>query len=427
MRVLILGAGVSGTAAAGLALRVDDSVIVYDINADKLEGLPDGVGQVSGDWSENYLDGIDVIVTSPGIPPSAEPFADAERRSIPVWSEVEYASRFVSAPMVAVTGTNGKTTVTSLIADMALADGRAAVAAGNIGLALSSVADSDMDLVVVEVSSFQLAFIESFHPEVAVLLNIADDHLDWHGSYEHYADSKARIFENFDDSDTLVFDLDDPGAAAVATRSSGSLVGVSVNRVPESGYGVADGVLMVAGETFGPDERKVHDQTYVLDLCAAAAAAAAAGIDAAAIAHVVNSFQPGEHRRELVLDHAGIQWINDSKATNPHAALAAIAAYPSVVLIAGGRNKDLDITPVATAPNVRRLIAIGESAQILLNARGSGHRASSMEEAIEWAAREAREGDVVLLAPGCTSFDMFDDYQARGRSFRELAQERVAS
>lgn len=426
MRVVVLGAGISGQAAAELALRIGDEVTVYDANAQMGGDLPASLTFISGDWSELYLDGVDVLVTSPGIPPSAEPFSDARRKSVPIWSEIEYASRHLSAPMIAVTGTNGKTTVTSLIAEMASEAGLTAVAAGNIGLALSAIADQDWDVVVIEVSSFQLAFIDSFHPSVAVLLNIAEDHLDWHGSYTHYASSKARIFENFGDGDTLVFDLDDAGAAAVATQSSGKLIGVSATHLTDSGYGYHDGVLVMPGLSFGPEDRTVHDVAYLLDLGAAAAAAAAAGVDNEAIARVVRRFEPGEHRRELVLEHDGVRWINDSKATNPHAALAAIASYESVVLIAGGRNKDLDIAPLATAPTVRQLVAMGETAETLVRARGNGHFAASMREAVDIAREIAEEGDVVLLAPGCTSFDMFRDYQARGAAFRDLVRESVA-
>jgi len=426
MQILVIGAGVSGAAAAGLAARVGDTVSVYDANPGAgSENFASDVLVTTGAWSPDLLDGADVVVASPGVPEGAQPLLDAIQHEIPVWSEIEYASRFLHAPMVAVTGTNGKTTVTALIAEMANAGGLRTIAAGNIGVALSQVADEDWDLVVVEVSSFQLRFIDEFHPSVAVILNVADDHLDWHGTFEKYAAAKARIFENMNEAETLIFDLDDPGASSLAQESATQQLGVSGTWLPESGFGV-DGTNLVLGDSvFSPAERNVQDPAYLLDLCAAGAAARTSGVSAPAVADVVRSFVPGRHRREMVLTQDGVTWINDSKATNPHAALAAIGAYRSVVLIAGGRNKDLDITPLATAPSVKQLIALGETAGELLATRSSGVMVETMEEAVLAAAFAAESGDVVLLAPGCTSFDMFSDYQARGDAFRDLVNEKV--
>ena len=426
MQILVIGAGVSGAAAAGLAARVGDTVAVYDADPEvRLDRFASDVVVTVGAWSPELLVGTDVVVTSPGVPEDAIPFQDATAQDIPVWSEIEYAARFVHAPVVAVTGTNGKTTVTSLIADMAAADGKHTIAAGNIGVALSEVADQEWDLVVVEVSSFQLRFIDTFHPSVAVLLNVAADHLDWHGTFDRYAAAKARIFENMTASETLVFDLDDPGAVALAQTSHTQRVGVSGTWLPESGFGV-DGTTLVLGDSkIPPSQRNVDDPSYLVDVCAASAAAVAAGIGYEAVNAVVRSFVPGRHRREVVLEQGGVTWINDSKATNPHAALAAIHSYASVILVAGGRNKDLDIAPLAIASNVKHLIAIGETAGELLAVRPSGFKAESLRDAVLEAARSAESGDVVLLAPGCTSFDMFSDYQARGDAFRDLVNEKV--
>ena len=428
MHLLVIGAGVSGKAAVGLAGRVGDNVIVYDVKPGAGRELRDaGIAVVSGDWSADLLDGADAVVTSPGVPEGAQPFQDAAERDIPVWSEVEYAVRHVRAPVIAVTGTNGKTTVTTLIADMATAGGKRSIAAGNVGVALSEIADQDWDLVVVETSSFQLRFIDGFHPVVAVVLNVADDHLDWHGTYRKYAAAKARIFENMTNSDMVVFDLDDPGARALVETSPASALGVSGNWLPGSGYGVNNGNLVVGDLEISTRDLHVDDASYLMDLCAAGAAAQASGIGSSSIEQVIRDFTPGLHRREVVLAQDDVVWINDSKATNPHAALAAISAYESVVLITGGRNKDLDIRPLATASKVKHLIAIGETAAELVGARGDGTIASSLSDAIEEAARVAAPGDVVLLAPGCTSFDMFADYQARGDQFRDLVREKFRS
>ena len=421
MRLLILGAAISGAAAGRLAQRVGDQPTVYDSDPNRgSELIAAGIPFVAGQWSFEILDGIDAVVTSPGIPERSRPIIDALEARLPVWSELEYAWRHLDAPVVAVTGTNGKTTVTSLIAEMAERDGRRTVAAGNIGVALSDVADQAWDVVVAEVSSFQLRFAETFHPVVAVVLNVAHDHLDWHGSYQAYADAKARIFEHQTTDDTLVYDFDDEGAALLAGRAASSLVAVSGRAAPTGGFGVVGEDLNAGSAVVPLRDIKVGDPAYLMDLAAAGAAASAIGVSATAIAETVRAFQPGEHRRQVVAEVDGVRWINDSKATNPHAALAAIRSYPSVVLIAGGRNKDLDITPLATAPHVRHLLAIGEGADDLLAAADRpAERAADLPAAVRRAGELAQPGDVVLLSPGCASFDMFDDYKARGEAFQE--------
>lgn len=419
MRLLIVGAAVSGMAAARLARRAGDRVTVFDADAARATPLAaEGISAVTGEWAFDLLEGIDVLVASPGVPERAAPIIDALEAGVPVWSEVEYAWRHLDAPVVAVTGTNGKTTVTSVIADMAARHGMNTVAAGNIGVALSDVADDHWDLIVAEVSSFQLRFIETFHPQVSVILNVAHDHLDWHGSYEAYAAAKARIFEHHTAADTLVFDVDDEGAARLAQHAPSTLIPVSGWAAPAGGAGVQGDQLVAGGARVALDELHVTDPAFLMDLAAAGSAASAAGVSAGAIASVMRSFEPGVHRRQVVAEHDGVTWINDSKATNPHAALAAIVSYPSVVLIAGGRNKDLDVTPLARAEQVRHLIALGESADDLLAAANRpAERAVDLGDAVRRAGELARPGDVVLLSPGCASFDMFVDYRARGEAF----------
>ncbi len=423
----------SGRAAAGLAVRRGDSVTVYD--ADPAAGqdlLSAGISVVGGDWSGDLLDGMDVVVTSPGLPERSQPIIDAIESRLPVWSELEYGSHSLSAPVVAITGTNGKTTVTGLVAAMLAETGYHTVAAGNIGTALSEVADRDWDTVVVEASSFQLRFIESFRPAVAVVLNIADDHLDWHGSRANYVAAKARILENQTADDVYVFDMDDETAALLAVDVPSRTIGVSGLAVESDGIG-RRGDYFSTGHTRVPlADLSVADRAYLLDLAAACAAAGCAGASPAAIEHVVREFTPGQHRRTVVGVIDGVAYIDDSKGTNPHASLAAVEAYPSVVLIAGGRNKGLDLGPLAQAPNIRHLIALGEAAgELEAAAIGPHTRAGSLEEAITVAHSIARPGDVVLLSPGCASFDMFENYQARGEVFadcvRRLGQHEEAS
>ncbi len=422
MRTLVLGAAVSGRAAARLAIRAGQRVTVWDADPAAAASLTsEGIPAVGGSWNADLLEGVDLVVVSPGIQESALPIVETLESRVPLWSEVEFAWRQLEVPVVAVTGTNGKTTVTTLIADMLGRSGVATVAAGNIGTALSDVAGGAWEVVVVEVSSFQLRFTERFRPEVAVLLNVAPDHLDWHGSIHAYTAAKARIFANQGPEQVLVYDADDPGASALAESAGARLVPASGRRLPDGGVGVADGMLAIDGIEIPLTGLAVGDPAYLLDIAAAGAAALAAGAKPDAIVASASEFRPGAHRREVVGVWAGITWVDDSKATNPHAARAALEAYPSVVLIAGGRSKGLDLAPLAQHPHLRRLVAIGESAPTLLDAAlpGVGVWAADMAEAVRLADEAATAGDVVLLAPGGASFDMFDSYAHRGEVFAD--------
>lgn len=415
MRTLVVGAGVSGRAAAALARHLGDDVLVYDRRPEAVAGLAGSHAVAAGGWSAELLDRVDRVVASPGVPERAPELRDALAAGIPVVSEIELGASVLKARLVAVTGTNGKTTVTNLIAEMLLADDRKAVAAGNIGTALSDVATDTWDVVVVEASSFQLRFIDRFHPSVAVLLNIAPDHLDWHGSMDAYIAAKSNLFRNQEPTDVLIYDIDDPGARRGVAGARSRLLPISGRAVPEAGIGPDGGHLVLSG---GRLELGVSwDPAFLADLAAAAAAAEAAGVRLDAIQEVIARFQPGPHRRTLVRTRGRVEWVNDSKATNPHAALASINAFSSVILVAGGRNKGLDLEPLATAPNVREVIAIGEAADEIQAAQPRAIAVDSIEEAVRVADGLARPGDTVLLAPGCASFDMFDSYAARGEAF----------
>lgn len=414
MNVLVLGAAVSGEAAARLARSLGHHVEIYDARAAALGDLRDEAFVVhSGSWTLDHLRGKDLVITSPGFPEHSGPITDTIAAGTALISELEFAARHLSCPIIAITGTNGKTTTTGLTADMLVASGIDAVAAGNIGLALSSVVGSDADVVVVEASSFQLRFIESFAPESAAIVNVAPDHLDWHGSFEAYAAAKGRIFEHLGPDGLLVYDGGDPGAARLASTASCRRVPVVHGHPGPTGTGIVDGGIVVDGvELTVPDV----GGAFLIDLAIAATLAIDAGADPGAVAGVTRTFRPGPHRRRVVAERDGVAWVDDSKATNPHAALAAVSAYPSVVLIAGGRNKGLDLTPVVTAPNVKAVVALGEAAAEI-NAVRPSPVASTMAEAVAIAGGIAETGDTVLLAPGCASFDMFDDYGARGDAF----------
>lgn len=424
MRTLVIGAGVSGRAAARLARSLGDEVAVFDRNPAAVAPLAGTYPTASGEWSADLLDRADRLIVSPGVPEHAPEVRDALAAGINVISEVELAASVVEAPLIAVTGTNGKTTVTALIADMLTVAGRKAVATGNIGTAFADVATDPWDVVVVETSSFQLRFTDRFHPRVAVLLNIAEDHLDWHGTLEAYAAAKARIFRNQGPADALIYDIDDPGAAAAVVEASSRLIPVSGLRVPAGGAGPAGDQLVVPAGSMPLSA--VRDPSFVVDLAAAAVAALEFDIGIPPVASVVAEFRPGPHRRALVGEWEGVKWVDDSKATNPHAAVAAAAAYPSVVLIAGGRNKGLDLAPLLAVDTIKHIVAIGEASEELVGAAEdptSVTVAASLPEAVARAGAMATRGDTVLLAPGCASFDMFGSYAERGDAFAAAAED----
>lgn len=418
MRTLILGAGVSGRAAARLAIRLGHRVLVYDRHP--VTDLSD-VAVVSGAWDPLTLQGIDLVVASPGFGERSAAITDALEAGVEIIGEVEFAWREISAPTVAVTGTNGKTTVTTLVSDMLTASGLRAPALGNIGNPVSDWTSEGLDVLVLEMSSFQLRFVDRFHARVAVITNVAADHLDWHGSVAGYREAKARIVANQAADDVVVFDALDEGATSIAARSAATQIGVAVDG--SAAVGLIGEQLVWDGLAVSLSDLSVDDPVYRTDVALAGAAALAMGANPEAVVGVAKSFTPGAHRRQMVFESAGVRWVDDSKATNPHAALAAIASYPSVVLIAGGLAKGLDVSPLATAPGVKAVVAIGESAPVLLAAAGErGYPAASMSEAVDLARSIATSGDVVLLAPGCASYDMFESYAARGDAFAAAAR-----
>jgi UDP-N-acetylmuramoylalanine--D-glutamate ligase len=364
-----------------------------------------------------------LVVPSPLVHERHPVIAAARAAGVPVRSEIDLAAERAQAPIVAITGTNGKTTVTSLVEAMLVAAGVRAVAAGNIGHLLLDAIDDDADVLVAEVSSQQLAFCEVFHPRVAVLLAVAPDHLDWHGDFTHYAASKAHIFERQRDDDLLVYDADDNVASRLARRAPARHIGVSLAPGAADSFAVRDGVLVAPD---GAELARVSEMHRALphDITNALAASAAAlefGTPPDALQRVLATYATLPHRVALVGEASGVRWVDDSKATNPHAALHAVRAFPSVVLLAGGRNKGLDLSALAdAADHIRAVVAFGESAPDIERAFKDVRpvvRAPMMHDAVDAAARLAHPGDVVLLSPGCASFDAYESYAARGDDF----------
>ncbi len=426
MKTLVLGAGISGKAAAGLAQRLGHDVVVFDQDEHAAAVLGgSGMAIRGGHWDARLLAGVDTVVTSPGIPEHAAMIVDTLSAGVPLCSELEFASRYATAPLLAVTGTNGKTSAVSATTAMLEASGAKVCSAGNIGTALSDVAQDAWDVIVVEASSFQLRFAESFHPSGAAILNVTPDHLDWHRDFDAYLDAKRQITANQDAGDLLAYGADDEGARHASSGSVARTVPISGDRVPRSGAGVDNGRLRIEGADFdapdlGPD--------FLTDLVAAAVLARHGGATEAGIRKGLESFRPLPHRRATVGIWNGVRWVDDSKATNPHAAVAAAASFRSVVLIAGGRNKGLDLSPMADMPTVRHVITMGESGDelgaLFDSARVSA--VATMEDAVAAADELVRAGDTVLLAPGCASFDMFASYAQRGEAFREMVLRRKA-
>ena len=444
--LLVLGLGTSGEAAASWALEQAEAgapVRVTVVDSGSGDILERRAGTLRARGAEvilgtNEEPEADLVIASPGIPPASPLMVAVSALGVPVISEIELAYRISVAPWIAVTGTNGKTTTTGLIVHLLREAGFVAEPAGNFGPPAVRVATETgrAGIIVAEVSSFQLARIERFHPRVAVLLNITPDHLDYHGTMEAYAADKARIFANQVPGDTAVIDVDDPGSAALAPVVGER--GVNVLRVSRTapqapGAFVSNGSI-VADIGHGPvevlpvRELSLRGEHNVSNALAAVAAALAMGASPTAVARGLRTFAPIEHRLEPAGVAGGVEYFNDSKATNPDAVIKALTAFDGreIVLLLGGRNKGVDLRPLAAAAAERcaSVIVFGEAAPefaAAFTAIGAPATATvTLADAVAEAARIASAGDVVLLSPGCTSFDEFGNYHERGRRFKEL-------
>lgn len=431
--VVVVGLAASGLAAArtlrtaGAEVRVSEARsrdAVADAAAVAEEA---GVEVHAGGHAPEHLRGARLVVVSPGVPESAEIVGWARERGIPVWSEIELGARMARVPYVAVTGTNGKTTVTEMLAATMRAAGRDAVACGNAGHPFSLAATEDREALAVEVSSFQLRFHESLHPKVSVLLNLAPDHLDWHGSFESYRDAKRRVYVRQGPGDSHVGNADDPAARDVSRDAPCPVVWFTLGE-PEEGRVGFRGDRLVARLDAELDLGVLRSgaPTHRANAAAAAAAALSFGLEPEAVGAALSSFEPLAHRGSVVAEVQGVRFVDDSKATNPHAALASIAGWEGAVLIAGGLSKGVDLSPLAAAaPRLRGVVAIGAATEEIVRVFEGAvptERAASMEDAVRAAHDMAGTGGVVLLAPACASMDMFRDYAERGERFTAAAR-----
>jgi UDP-N-acetylmuramoylalanine--D-glutamate ligase len=442
-RVVVVGGERSGAAAAGLLAARGADVTVTDLrpaitDAEQLHAR--GIRLELGGHQPETLRGADLIVLSPGVPPAQPVVAAARRAGVPVIGEVELAFRLLRGRVIAITGTKGKSTTTTLVGRMLQAAGLRAPVAGNIGHPLSAQVEASTPdtMHVVEVSSFQLETTESFHPWIAVLLNFSPDHLDRHSDLAEYAGAKQRIFANQTVEDWAVVNADDPPALGLAAGSVARPRRFSLSGQLEEGVTVRDGQV-VSVEHGGVralvplSAVRLFGRHLLADIVAAAAVADLAGASPDAMTSAVSTFTGLEHAMELVAEVDGVRFVNDSKATNVDAAVHSVESFEcDLVTIMGGRYKggDLRLLRAPLAARARLVVAIGEARHLFGEALEGAvpvTEAASLRDAVRAAFEAARPRGTVVLAPACSSFDMFENYAARGQAFKrevgELARE----
>ena len=434
-RVTVAGAARSGVAAAELLVRRGAEVVLSDTRTqieDEAKLRKIGVNLELGGHQLDTFTRADLVVLSPGVPVSLPVVAAAQEAGVTVIGELELASRWLRGRIVAITGTKGKSTTTTLTGRMLEAGGHKVLVGGNIGQALSAQVERSTDdtIHVIETSSFQLETIDTFHPWVAVLLNFSPDHLDRHAGVEQYASAKARIFENQTDADWAVLNADDPAVASLASHTPARRVQFSMRSDRSDGL-VIEGEQIVRRSRAGDEPLvplsaiRLIGRHLFADVLAACAVAGSAGVDAAAMTRAVEGFSGLEHALEPVGIVGNVFFVNDSKATNIEAAHRSVEAFDAgLVAIVGGRFKGGDFRDLGSALAARgaTVVAIGESRPLIREALGAVVQvleADDMRGAVRKAFAAAPPGGTVVLAPACSSFDMFRDYAERGRVFKQ--------
>jgi len=444
-KVLVVGLGKSGLAAALFLRHRGAHVTVSDVrSAEALAKdipalLDEGIMVETGGHGLLTFRRQDLIVVSPGVPLNTPELAQVKSFGLPVIGELELAARFLKGQTIAITGSNGKTTTTALVGEILQKAGFPTLVGGNIGVPVIALIDDSTDETwsVLEVSSFQLESTQQFRPQIAVILNITPDHLDRHGSFENYALAKERIFAAQHEEDCVILNADNARAAQAASRSVARVFFFSLEHSVLQGAWVQDGYIVYRG---GKDEKvesimplsgvPLKGAHNVENVLAAVCAARQAGAPGEVIREGIEAFQAVEHRLEFVTKINGVEFYNDSKATNVDATAKAIAAFSvGIHLILGGKDKNSDYTLLSQLlrDHVRAVYTIGSAAaKIESELRGvvSILSCETLEKAVSAAASEARPGEVVLLAPACSSFDQFESYEQRGRVFKELVNER---
>ncbi len=434
---LVLGLARTGRACARFLVSRGAKVSVSDLRSQDelkeemaaLKDLP--LSYFLGGEDRAALAGIDCVIPSPGVPAGNPLLGEAMARGIAVLSEIEIAYRFLSAPLVAITGTNGKSTTTTLVGEMLKADGKTVFIGGNIGAPLIGFVSGPWDWGVVEISSFQLEWVEQFRPRVAALLNLTEDHLDRYRDFAAYCQAKERIFAAQREDDIAILNRDDPLVWTIRERLRARIVSFGFGEVREGVYALSDAMVWRDGskeERFPLAGVKIQGVHNVENMMAAIAAAKVVGVSQAAIQQTLEAFPGLEHRLEFVRERNGVRFYNDSKGTNVGAVVKSLASFSApVVLLAGGVDKGggYGILRPEIKKKVRRLILFGAARQIIAQALGDLTETVIVDDlaaAVRDAAEHARPGDVVLLSPACSSFDMFRNYAERGKVFKNLVQ-----
>ena len=433
---LVIGYGRSGRAAAAFIRRRGGTVRVVD-RADTPELRAEleraGIAAGLGGYGAQDLDGTDLVVVSPGVPWDEPLVETARQRGIEVTSEIDLFFRSCPSRIAGITGTNGKTTTTALTTEVLRAGDLRVMRGGNIGEPVLDRLDQlgPEDWVVLELSSFQLESISRPHLRIGAILNITPDHLDRHKSFERYVEIKTRAVAFMEPGDHAVLNLDDPACAAMRSHTPGKVIGFGIHVPVDHGIRLSQGWVTIA-DTGSPRpvlpaaDVPLPGEHNLSNVMAAIGAGHAAGVDVERMADAVRRFKAVEHRLELVGSFNGARWYNDSKATNPDSTYKALAAFREpIILIAGGRNKGIDVEPLSQiiARRVTALVTMGEMGEELARrVRDAGldrvERAADLNDAVRKAAALARPGSVVLLSPAFTSYDMFSDYEDRGRRFK---------
>jgi UDP-N-acetylmuramoylalanine--D-glutamate ligase len=450
-KVLVVGLGKSGHSAALFLRRLGAHVTVSDMRSAEALGkelpalLDEGIAVETGGHGLLTFRRQDLIVVSPGVPLTTPELQQVRNLGLPITGEVELASRFLKTKILAITGSNGKTTTTTLCGEILKAGGLETQVGGNIGIPVIELVEMPENQgehatnawSVLEVSSFQLETTETFRPKIAVILNITPDHLDRHGTFENYAMAKEKIFGAQTTEDLLVLNGDDPRVQQAASRAKSQVFWFSRTKMVRQGASVVNGVIAFRANeqaSFEPivpvSDIPLKGAHNVENVLAAVCAARLAGVHAETIATAVRSFRAVEHRLEFVADINGVHYFNDSKATNVDATMKAIAAFSGGVhLILGGKDKNSDYTLLRPLlkERVTAVYTIGAASEKIEREIDGATRivaSKTLAAAVDNASRDAKAGDVVLLAPACASFDQFDSYEHRGRVFKELVAER---
>lgn len=447
--ILIIGAARSGVASAEYLLSIGKQIVISDMNTKLAEDVETQLGHASVSYVWGKQPDVaalqpELIVMSPGVPLSIPPVVKARELGIPVISEPELAFRYSDVPFVAITGTNGKTTTTTLTAFLLEKEGRKVVAGGNIGLPLISQCPqmSANDIVVAEMSSFQLESVDSFCPKVAVVMNLTPDHLDRHKTMEAYAAAKANIFKNQGPEEYLLLNKDDAIVAAMAAGAKSHVYYFSQQEILDEGIWLEGGNLVYRLDKNGAPQVLIPAAEIGIvgshnwqNAMAASLAALLMGQQPEIIAERLRAFKGVAHRMEPVATIDGVLYVNDSKGTNPDSTEKALGSYGErpIVLIAGGRNKGSDmavLVPLMRA-HCRGVVLVGEATGDFIDAfERTGYTdyvcADSFEDAVAKAREMAQSGDVVLLSPACASWDMFDNFEQRGDLFKELVKDYAA-